>query len=396
MEKEEMEVIINEMLICFINGRYILNSDFLQDYLHDINSEEDINNFDFSDYFYCEHSESILDDSQYYYCEDSQEHFNPDTTDYFYIDQGGYYSTYLDNYVYIDYGIFRDTYVHEEDAIYCENSGWYHVDSIDNYIFLHSDGNYYECEEEEETNENIYNYHRSPSPTVVNGLAKNYGYFGIEVEKCEIDSDTNFEDIGESNLFKGIEEDSSCGFEAITNIIAVNYKTEKFLKSEILKQKVLLNSEVNSCCSGHITLSIDGLSGLQLQEKIRPYLSLWFALFKGRLKNNYCSGNIEAKNERTDKYSAINVFNNRIEIRIPSKIGSKKVFENRCNLAILTLMAINKNLPYSIFLLNCKALLNLMYNGNQTKINEVKILSLHFRKYLASGIPSNKITNFLP
>ena len=149
-------------------------------------------------------------------------------------------------------------------------------------------------------------------------------------------------------MFKGYETDSSCGVEAITHILPLVSKRHKYRNKfiEMLDEAkhVIEDSPSNPSCGGHITLSCnlpEFNEGKELAAKLRFNMAIFYALFRGRLSNHYCRENKLMKYEYDTKFSHVKIMRNRIEIRLPNAVGSRKQLLNRCDLCF-------KQMQYSI------------------------------------------------
>lgn len=123
--------------------------------------------------------------------------------------------------------------------------------------------------------------------------------------------------------------DDAAGFEFITPPLELSAKgIEKYLKARPVAV-AHINAAFSAKCGGHVHISRAGKSGPELFEEIRGYLPLLYALFPGRADGNsshYCRAKSGAALLRDrEKYQAVNILNNRIEIRI---FGAVRGLEN--------------------------------------------------------------------
>ena len=116
---------------------------------------------------------------------------------------------------------------------------------------------------------------------------------GMEVEKSDISRSS----IYEYRLFCGFERDSSCGTEAVTHILPLlprcSWRT-KIYNLMYQAERVIDDrwSPSNSDCGGHITVACEGMSSVDLLKKLRKYSGIMMYLYRHRLKNSYCNGNL--------------------------------------------------------------------------------------------------------
>jgi len=116
------------------------------------------------------------------------------------------------------------------------------------------------------------------SAIVTNGNAR--FRIGVEVEKNSI----NRSAIKEYPLFKGFEEDSSCGLEAITHVLPLLPKSawrSKVFNMFHEAERVIEDSysPSNYLCGAHVTLSVDGMDGTELMELVREYAGIILAVY---------------------------------------------------------------------------------------------------------------------
>ena len=196
-------------------------------------------------------------------------------------------------------------------------------------------------------------YHSSPSPRfLLNALAHDIQSLprkdrpsimdadmarytiGFEVEK------TRFKRGARKHypLFAGLERDSSCGVEAITNVLPLLPRSEWRTKvfSLMYDAESIIDSKhspTDFSCGGHTTVGIAGCSGDEILVRLRPFMGIVFSLWRKRLPNGYCSGNLnlrtrsETRSQHTmgrwgGRYQAILVKNGCVEFRLVNKFDS--------------------------------------------------------------------------
>lgn len=228
------------------------------------------------------------------------------------------------------------------DAVYIEDLQEYRRRS-DRGIYQHPDGKYYSqpfgivCR----PNEAVAGYHSGAGnsggdcnkPVRFSRNSPLLTGWEIEKEDFQVKCSIRHRDFtAELPNFRkerdgSLNDDS--GFEFITPPLELSAKgIEKYLKARPVAV-AHINAAYSAKCGGHVHISRAGKSGLELFEEIRGYLPLLYALFPGRADGNnshYC----RAKSARDlisdrEKYQAVNILNNRIEIRI---FGAVKGLEN--------------------------------------------------------------------
>ena len=107
---------------------------------------------------------------------------------------------------------------------------------------------------------------------------------GYEVEKTRLSRGARVE----LPLFSHYETDSSCGYEAVTNVLPLVPKgvwRNKVLNMFHQASKILEDSHSPSdtTCGGHITLSCEGMSGADLCDAMRPFSGIIYSILLRRL-----------------------------------------------------------------------------------------------------------------
>ena len=237
----------------------------------------------------------------------------------------------------------------------------------------------------------------------VNIIASQNGEFearfgiGFEVEKNRIPNKFA------TPLIAGYESDSSCGEEAVTNIIPLVGKgtlrnkvnNMMFEAREVIEDRY---SPSNYSCGGHITLSCKGLSGEELFNAVKPFMGVVYALFRKRLLNTYCNRNARLEsNYDYSRYCTVLQKSNVIEIRLVSKFETTKQLMRRYELMyeLLNFAVNNPNGKFSSFIKRVKPIISRMYEGNEDKVNEIISLSNSFKKYIDKGTISESIAGYV-
>ncbi len=276
----------------------------------------------------------------------------------------------------------------------------------------------------------ICGYHRKPKPVLINKsfkadvsglkkvdkrnvLSESLGGYesrftiGLEIEKNQLHRNA----VKEYELFCGFERDGSCGYEAVTHILplvgASQWRTkvfDMFHKAEKIIDDRFSPSDKR--CGGHITLSCKGLTGNELNNKVRVYSGIILALFRHRLKNTFCNHNVSMKKNEYDgpivngwhwKYHVALIKGNLLEFRIISKFESVKQVMRRYELMYELLdFAINDGGTFKKFLAKIRPIIVSMYNGDETKVDEIYGFAVDFQALILTGVVSDKIRPFLP
>ena len=229
---------------------------------------------------------------------------------------------------------------------------------------------------------------------------------GMEVEKTSLHRDSIHEHI----LFTGIERDGSCGYEAVTHILPLIPESKWRNKVFALMwdaEKIIDDrySAGDNSCGGHITVGVQGLSGDELREKLRPYAGILYALFRHRLKNRYCNANIRMAGRNDDfyemvmnatdsngwrdrdgRYQVALVKGNVLEFRLPSRFKSVKQMQNRYELMFEMIdYAVNsKRQSHEEFLRKIRPILMDMYHSNE-QVNKLLQMAREMRVFIMEG-----------
>lgn len=237
---------------------------------------------------------------------------------------------------------------------------------------------------------------------------------GFEIEKNSLSRNA----VKEYELFCGFERDGSCGFEAVTHVLPllpsgkwrnkvydIIYKAEKIIDDRY--------SPSDKRCGGHVTIACEGLSGEELNLKVRAYSGIVLALFRKRLKNPYCASNRRMQPRGMAQYNSLSSFaydsngwhfkyqtalvkDNCLEFRVVSKFESVKQVMRRYELFHeLVDYSVNDGGSFNSFLKRVEPIVKSMYNGDASKTAEILNLAKHFQKFINEGIISPQIEEYL-
>ena len=291
----------------------------------------------------------------------------------------------------------------------------------------------------------LSSYHRSPSPNFLNktpyevdlrGLKpsekrrvltfdnnefESRYCIGFEIEKLYFNRNSDYrsgDSVGELELFKGFETDSSCGVEAITHILPLlpkgqwrNKVYDMFHKSRHIIDENYSPSDTT--CGGHITLSCKGLSSVELFEKVRKYSGLIMSLYRLRLVNAYVQYNMNMQSGRQNwingtqntsgrrhegthyKYCFCKIGDNgTLEFRVPPRVQSVKQLMRRYELFYELIDCAVNDVSWSKFLNRVKPILKSMFPDNMDKVEMILRESKYFQKFINSnGERTNRLTD---
>lgn len=280
-------------------------------------------------------------------------------------------------------------WVHEDTVTYCD-----HCDECYDYERHGSCPNGCgDC-----GNGRVGGYHDSQPQAVFSAFSSKYT-IGFEIERNSLcgsidDEGDDCEEIDGCELVAGVETDSSCGVEVVSNILPLSSGKKEEVFNAIDECSDWLDNDVEAGrdCGGHITIAGEGLD----REVLTPYLAIWFSLFRYRLKNTYCRENVDGKQGNT-KYSPLNwKGGNMYELRIPSAVKSSNSLKFRYSLALSMVEAIDGGVDAVAWMNSAEVekLLNTVYDDRKTL--ELMHLANGFRDFLVNGKVSTQVSQFLP
>jgi hypothetical protein len=158
-------------------------------------------------------------------------------------------------------------------------------------------------------------------------------------------------------------------------------------------------------CGGHITIAVEGFNGDDIRRMVRVNCGILYALFRKRLNNTYCGHNKTMLESNAishvggfhHKYQVALVKGNCLEFRLPSRFESVKQMIRRYELMHeLVDFSVNKpNGSHEAFLKTIRPIIKSMYNGDETKTNEILELARKFRKFIVEGTADVEIRQYL-
>ena len=241
---------------------------------------------------------------------------------------------------------------------------------------------------------------------------------GYEIEKIKLHRAC----VKEYNLFKGFERDSSCGYEAVTNILPLlppsQWRNKIF--NMFHEAKKVINDEYSPSdrsCGGHISIAVEGMSGAELIKRVRRFSGVVMAMYQRRLKNNFCNYNmrmletaptnnpwrpsmqiedINYDGNFHPKYQMCLDKGNIIEFRVPSRFTSVKQCMRRYEFFYLLIdTAVNHpKLSLKAFLKKVRPTLMSMYEYDEDKVDYLCSQSFHYRDFINKGSIHESIYEF--
>jgi len=178
------------------------------------------------------------------------------------------------------------------DICYCEDDNDYHY--RDDLYYWESDGCLH-LEEEDDSEEYVNGYHDG-SYQIKTFSDKPQFFIGFEIEKedKEVKESIYINDFKDELPLWRKERDGSLDDESGYELISPTYELDiKQIKEDIEKSDILLkhiNASKSKSCGGHINISEDGLTGIELFNNLKGYTPLFHALYYGRVDKNYSKG----------------------------------------------------------------------------------------------------------
>ena len=235
---------------------------------------------------------------------------------------------------------------------------------------------------------------------------------GFEIEKNELHRDA----LKEYPLFCGFETDGSCGYEAVTNILPLlpdsKWRDKVFALMDDA-EKIIEDaySPSDQRCGGHITIAVEGLSGVQLMSRIRKNCGIVYALWRHRLKNRFCNQNTNmyptsreprsSQRRRTingfSRYSVATVKGNCLEFRLPHRVSSVKQLKLRYELfyEIVDFTINNPRTDHAKLLERLRPIIMKMYDNNLDRVDKVIGLASGFREFILTKTITEPVSHVL-
>jgi hypothetical protein len=233
----------------------------------------------------------------------------------------------------------------DDDYVRCEYNDTYYANAD-----VANDHNVYWCERrdryvhDDEVEPNNASYHDLRR----HNLSRDEDMFlvGFEIEKedddaCQIEyydlyQDTKWIKESDSSL------DSDNGYELVSPTYGLY---DKQFDAAIQESRLvtLINAEYSTNCGGHINLSSKKYTPEQLAEGLSGFFPMLYALYNGRLNQNYCRAKKKHEYYKQDKYSAIYIKGHLVEFRIFSAVRNVTNLLWRRDLIRLMVENINKS-----------------------------------------------------
>lgn len=236
-----------------------------------------------------------------------------------YVDGGGYFwqhDNYCGSYIWND---DLNKYLYDENAaqyyglVYDNNEDEWVTQSVYDDRYSEHDG----CD----THHNTRSYHHYTRRSRKDDNNDDF-FIGFEVEKedrqvkIDICSDELYDNLGWCKETDGSLDDIS-GFEVVSPVYSLFGKQlEVDLKNDSLKKLINATYNVDSC-GGHINISSTKYTKEELFEGLSAFYPLLYSIYENRINEHFCKAKKKSQMAyEKDKYSAVFIRDNRVEIRI--------------------------------------------------------------------------------
>ena len=250
---------------------------------------------------------------------------------------------------------------------------------------------------------------------IIDGQIKTRFTIGMEVEKMTLPTSVlRGRNLSKNpTLFAAIEDDSTCVYESITNILPLipsskwrnkvfNMMTEakEFIDEEFASSDTFENGAYK--CGGHITIADSNYtSASQYFETLRPYIAIFYAMNRKRLANKWCCTNVNVAVgsdqivRSYSKYSPINLKNyGCVEFRLFSRFTSVQQMKNRYKLMQILCECADSRASLSKFNKLILPILSKMY-ASEDAAKEMIVLAKSFNKLLMQDKVDEKVLPFI-
>lgn len=198
---------------------------------------------------------------------------------------------------------------------------------------------------------------------------------GFEVEKNR-NGYGEGEYMGCNDLFAYWESDGSCGIEGITH--AYTLGSSRLFSNHVSAASSLLNLGADDRCGGHFSLKGPKVS----LATVRQYAGLLYALYRHRLKNDYCRHNPRLLEGTCERYSTVRVRSVEFcEFRVPRGVKNATQLRNRFEFIQLLSDAIYEEKTFRQYLRSNTALMRRVYPDVE-KRRVIWDLARHFQHWI--------------
>jgi len=199
-------------------------------------------------------------------------------------------------------------------------------------------------------------------------------------------------------LFCGFERDSSCGVEAVTNVMPLVYsgKLRDKMHQFCFENRHIIDDQFSPSnrggCGGHISLGFQmngsSFSGETIANNVRKYAGILYALYQKRLKSEFVGAHDLRMTDGLNghKFRPLRVKSGYVEFRIPSRVRSVAQVMHRYDLMMeLMHTAMIRQDSYRRFLSRVRPIVERMYGRDEQKVEKVMSDAIHFQAYIMTG-----------
>jgi hypothetical protein len=351
----------------------------------------DNNYFYDDDYYYSEdeycvdNNGRVMERDDAWYCEGLEEfvHINDTRECYEGRNTTRYSVTYLrrEEFCYFNGSYYDDNAMERHEIVW--------VEDISEYGYM--DDNYYDDDNGSwnSTNREEYvrGYHNGHYKTITfNDKSKYKIGYEIEKEDSDVRNSIIIDDFEQETGHVWRKEkdgslDSDSGYELISPTF--EFDIDKIFEHIEANDQLVshINSDISKSCGGHIHLSEKGIDGNELFNKIKGYTPLFYALYYGRVNQNYSKGksNRDLENDN-EKYQAIKIHHDRVEFRIISAVPNVKTLKWRTKLLRMILENPTEDIIKAYYNVDTKFTKLLKQTYSDEKLIEVKQRFINFTR----------------
>ena len=304
---------------------------------------------------------------------------------------------------------FDDWFIRHQLTYSESQMEWIHPDSyryvfcIDTEDYAARDESFFDDETQqwykEPQGQRVLQYHERNCHEIMKEPRNADWSIGFEIEKTEIynqETDSTVSQQGDrvetQPFFWKWETDSSCGIEGVSH--AYDLFDSKEFKNDVDKSDYI-DGDTSRDSGGHVSIKCNKWGQAFGLNEVRPYAGLIYALWRFRLKNEYCSKNKKIDADAyLDRYDVIRVRGaGFLEFRLPNRVQRKSQVIWRYKIFHLMVRAMVEGIPFASYVRNCDSLLDEVYDTE--KKERIKGLSQHFDDYLSLGVIASEISEFI-
>ena len=243
--------------------------------------------------------------------------------------------------------------------------------------------------------------------------------------------------VKETIFFNKLERDSSCETEGVSNILPLiprgRWRNKVF--SLMKDAESLIDdrySPSDRTCGGHTTIGVVGMSGTELNKRVRLFSGFVMSLYRKRLSNNYCNHNLRMNVDtpfqfqpprqyqrwinREEQMRRVESYHQKYQFCLikPSRRGQRDLIEFRVVPRFKSVKEMIRRYEFFYELINhviddnnienrsfaklwkkLKPIVSRMFPNDEQRVREVYIDAKHFQKFIDTGEISSRVRKWL-